>query len=188
MGRMLTMRLFFCMKAKYLLLLLFVLRTTMSLAQGDIVKDSIKIDGVYLTFDEFRNNSPSLRGRILVLEKEIKLYDSAERRFRKLEERYWGACSNNYVYVAYRQYTNSKPLPFLLESIGTYCFFTGSVTTRNSYSNANFGMTNYGEFVVNINNGTTYKLSDTIVETIFFKKYILEYNSKHKDEIKPVSR
>lgn len=185
---------------------------------------------MYLTFDEFRKNTPSLRGKVLVMKYQVRLFDEESQEFKTVKQSYWGACSNDTVYV-HQTLDNAstgrrnQPLHFL----DRYSYFTG--TPSNSVSV--FGQTNTtrdlrikssgimngkggnvpvsvsgdAEYIVNLNNGTTYVLSDQLLKTILkndpelldvyendkfrkdkFKEYISEYNARHKNDIKPIKR
>lgn len=213
--------------------LIFFLFTTKIFAQGDIIKDSVKVEGVYLTFDEFRKNDPSLPGKVLVSDNLIKYFDTVDREFKNVKKSYWGACLNDTVYVYIAQATlSAAPRIYPVQSIDRYCFVSGFSSThvgsgivvknasgtsgsnlrkntsgilRGSGSNIPMAVTRKAEFVININNGNTYLLSDNLIKTIMnddpellrlyegeedrknsFKKYILEYNNGHQDEIKPI--
>jgi len=189
--------------------------------ENDILTARNRMEGVYLTFDEFRKNSPSLPGKVEITNHYVMIFDSVSKSYKKIGKSYWGACLNDSVYIYVPQSkTSSAPNMFALETIDRYCFFSGKSSLEagleiepsdranpalNYSDRLDVGASRHSEFVVNINNGNTYQLTiklmriilekDTELKHAFeneqnqkkvFRKYILEYNKRHQDDIKPL--
>ncbi len=154
---------------------------------------------------------------------QIRIFDEADHEFMSIKEAYWGACLNDTVYI-YQDLENasSKPRIYPIQFIDRYSFFSGYSSKTSgaiengpgSYNHGDLGdspfvlntTTKEGEFIININNGIIYELSDKLIKAILkddpelsnlyendkdkkenFKKYILEYNRRHPDKIKPMN-
>lgn len=173
----------------------------------DILTTSTKRNGLYKTYSEFRTNSPSVVGSLKVTNHKIKILDEKTGKYENVKGDYWGACTNDTIYVLLMQpATQQSPHIYPLEFIGRYCYFS----ERGAYTQmtASGGMYTGGysaEYVVNINNGQIYKLDKKLMRAILekdpelleryekeewksevFKDYILKINERRTDDIKIV--
>lgn len=174
---------------------------------NDILTTTTKRNGLYKTYAEFRTNSPSVVGSLRMTNHKIKVLDEKTGKYENVKGDYWGACSNDTIYVLLMQpATQQSPHIYPLEFIGRYCYFSDRGMYTQMVSNAGMYTGSYSaEYVVNINNGQIYKLDKKLMRAILekdpellaqyekeewksqvFKDYILLINERRSNDIKPV--
>jgi hypothetical protein len=177
---------------------------------NDIIASAVKQEGIYMSFAEFRTNSPSVKGKIKVSDNGnwFRILDPSTGKYEKMKRQAWGACINDSVYI-YLPDTHGPQSPHIypLQIVGRYCYFEesgiavynlGGVTTQGSIT---------AEYVLNINNGQIYKLTKKLMEEILqkdpellkefkarksndinFSEYIRKLNASRRGDIKPLSQ
>jgi hypothetical protein len=173
---------------------------------NDILTSSEKRDGVYLTFHEFRTNSPSLPGEVIVTNNRLKMRNTSSGKFENIKKDFWGACRNDTVYIFLKDtHGPQSPHIFPLQIIGRYCYFKEVGLAVYTMGSAMTQGTVEAQYVLNINNGQTYKLSRKVMMDILqkderllkefeaengvsdvFKKYIVLVNASRKADIKDI--
>jgi len=130
----------------YFSILLFTFFSVLVLAQGATVpysRDYAFKEGVYITASQFENNAPVLKSAIIsnvaqnrvdfigevMKQKDLVYIDSTGKEQRIAIENIWGYSQNKIIYI----YCNKKFVR--MNTIGTLCQYTGSVTTTISNPN-----------------------------------------------------
>lgn len=175
---------------------------------NDILLTSNKRNGVYRSFSEFRTNSPSITGQLKITANRVKVLNEQTGKFENVNEDFWGICRNDTIYV-YLDETATAQSPHIhhVEFIGRYCYFLdlGGFTQPGPVGGSYTG-SYQAEYVVNINNGSIYKLDKKLMRSILakdpallqqfekeeakgevFREYILKINDRRKMDIKPAN-
>ncbi|HLZ17411.1 MAG TPA: hypothetical protein VKQ08_10240 [Cyclobacteriaceae bacterium] len=158
--------------------------------------------GIYRTFDEFKNNRPSIHGNYTFDNKNIWLTDSVSGRKRKVNPKeIWGYCDGSKIIVSWNKYN-------VLSGLGRYCYFgerrkvpipVPILTTPTVVS-----VPKEFKMIINFNTGNVYYLSASLMRKIlkkddpellaeFMKEesprrklfdYIVRYNERNSSRIK----
>lgn len=139
-----------------LLLVIFFLVSIITIGQVDSVpysKDYEFVEGIYLTMDQFRQNKPITRDKIMttgpknqldfftqvVEQKYIIVKDSSGKEQKLTSASIWGYCQNRTIYLNFNDRFNR------LNVIGSFFHFTSVVRTSapgfQDPMNINYGMT-----------------------------------------------
>ncbi|HBS85811.1 MAG: hypothetical protein A2W91_13080 [Bacteroidetes bacterium GWF2_38_335] len=73
--------------------------------------------GVYRTFEEFKNNSPSITSDFKITYEKIRIKNESGK-YKKIKGKYFGACTGKKVYIKSCYYGRVTPLL----TIGPYCY------------------------------------------------------------------
>jgi hypothetical protein len=202
------------MKKLSLILLMTTGLFCASFGQTEVVNDILsagpKKEGVYMTFAEFRTNSPSVKGEIKVSENGnwFRVLDTSNGKYEKMKSKAWGACVNDTVYI-YLPETHGPQSPHIypLQILGRYCYFEESGMAVHNLGAVTSQGTITAQYILNINNGQVYKLSNRLMEEILqkdpelqkefkarksqdipFMEYIRKLNVSRSGDVKPVSQ
>lgn len=109
---------------RFSVIILFVLIFAKLFAQDDSVTDSIKRNAVFLSFEEFKNNEPSIDSINIFLEGKsngsfvLKYQFDSSGKIEKYKKRLWGFSDSSFVYIKHDGYYGR----FI--EIGKLCMFT----------------------------------------------------------------
>lgn len=185
-----------------LIIFLFIPYYAFCQHNGDILKAQELKEGVYANFREFRTNSPSIVGqiefkenseaaRMLVGANKNKLYiiDSVGNR-KRLKKQIWGFCDGEYVYIFWDKSPSLRRYFNKLITIDRYCIFLDDGYSSSGASFNNFSVPVFAkyeiDYILNINNGITYKVNNKLMKVILakdpelLKKYKSEKNRRSK--------
>jgi hypothetical protein len=171
-------------------------------ASGDsyIVNAVVYNKGVYRTFDEFKNNKPSITDYYIIEQGKIwKTYDSGPKKKIK-KSKIWGYCSGDKIFVRTVKYNQIREL-------GRYCYFRdhGKSEIYGTSTKTPVLFTPYKErMIIDFNTGKinrlTTKLMKQILETDDHEllaeymaesskeqklyEYLMKYNQRNKAKIR----
>lgn len=189
---------------KYILLHIILLTSIVSWSQSDqklIVNDTIRVRGIYHTFEDFKYNRPDTSIEFKVINNDLasattflkgnggmRYFDQEKNEWIKPKSKIWGYCDGEKSYILFKL-KNTKFEE--IEYYGIYCVFgvkgnmqTEIITGVSTYNTFNiyhfFNMTNGTIYRLNITNVKTAILSDIELYNEFEKqkqkkKYLLEY-------------
>ena len=169
--------------------------------EKDILTCTQKRVGVYMSFAEFRSNSPSIA--------DTSVLGDGKRKSRKLKDTpgadpiVWGYCTGDKVYY---QVDDNWYVEF--KTLDRYCLFTARYTSfvPLMVGTGTIGVPIYrkGQFVLNINNGKYYQLTKKVMKTVLkqdselyaqykadkkrkkrYEFYIMESCKRNPGQIKP---
>ncbi|MCR6637911.1 MAG: hypothetical protein NVV82_02655 [Sporocytophaga sp.] len=148
-----------------------------ALGQAPIFKDSSKVEGLYLSFSEFKNNKPSIKCKVRAKESKtihgffesyvqykMRIEDSTDVKMKQI----WGFCDGKDVYKAEGlSFSKYDHIFNKLELLGKYSYFnTVSTSYLHNPGGAGSTVNRLTPYVLNINNGLEYELNRESIEEI----------------------
>jgi len=157
---------------------LLIFLSNYAYCQAPIISDTIKVKGIYLSFEEFKQNNPSIRCEIKAVESKVP-YDFMKKYFNysmSIEDsitinrkKVWGFCDGSNVYRAeVGEFSGKSTRVFnKIEYIGRFCYYQEINPGNAPFTNGggpNGMKMNPGtpnsliSKVINMNNGSDYEL------------------------------
>lgn len=148
-----------------------------ALGQAPIFKDSSKVEGLYLSFTEFKYNNPSIKCNVRAKESKkvhgffesyvqykMQIEDSTNVKKKQI----WGFCDGIDVYKAEELSIDKYSRIFnKMELLGKYCYYNTISISIGTYPGGGGGATNnLTPYVLNMNTGFEYELNKENVEEI----------------------
>jgi hypothetical protein len=172
---------------------------------NDILTTQKKREGVYRTFKEFRTNSPSIQGKVKVTNNRFKQFNAKKDRYENIAGEFWGACKNDTVYIFLKETKGpNSPHIYPMLVIGRYAYFKEQGPAAYGLGDVMHQGLVEAEYVVNINNGQLFRITNSVMKDILqkdpklleefkseevkddtYRKYILKVNESRRDDIKP---
>jgi hypothetical protein len=221
----------FRFKMRTITFIIFIVLTSVSLYCKSqiivpILSDSNLVPGIYTSFDEFKQNKPSIRIQLQAIPDttgtgvratfiQYRLETKEKQQLKNKE--IWGFSDGRDVYKKRTFGIWRRPHIFSrIESFGRYCFYLDFKYTGGYYApimNPATGMmspggygggrTEVGDFIINLNTGKNYEVTQSLVEIILAQDtelwknydkdpnridnlahYVWQYSQKHPEEIK----
>lgn len=151
-----------------------------ALGQAPIIKDSIKVEGIYFSFSEFKNNKPSVKCQVRAKETntvhgffenyiqyKMRIEDTIKVKIKEV----WGFCDGKDVYRAEGlSFTKYDHIFNKMELLGKYSYYnTASTTYMSAPSGGGSTVNRLTPYLLNMNNGFDYELDKEEIEEILKK-------------------
>ena len=212
---------------KYILtpFLVFVFFSSLGQTTNNILSTKTYRAGLYMSFLEFRTNSPSIVTEVYPIPEEggkemekddpyTWFYKNKRGKEKPISNNVWGFCTGKEIYFLKKGFPTYYYLPMVF--VGRYCYavddlnvfkriFSALNETTESTDIKDYRASNTYDYLININNGEEFILSEKVLVTIIkddpalYEKYqadpdgmekrieyILNYNRKHQDQIKDI--
>ena len=133
-------------------------------------------EGLYINFDDVRNNSPLPKSRIIseydyndpdffekvLIKSKVYYYDNIGNRKELNPDKIWGYSQNGFIYI------NIDDDFFRINLIGSVCHFIASHTTYTEYYNSPYYYNSYYD---------PYRMPPTSYSTTEMRQYLLDFNN-----------